>query len=161
MLIFYILGIALILGCVLAACTDISADGCFGISMILIIIGTVFTFSISDNEADRVEVKHETYEIISLEEAGLVPPYDETDYGVYTENGNIGVYCRLENGLIEFTEISDVEFRESMEPRYELIEYDHKEGAERHLKVNLYKSERIVYLPAGATIRPVYLTKEG
>lgn len=160
MLGLYIIIAVLILGCILAAGTDIPAEGCFAICMVIAVIGIAFTFSISDNEVDKVEVNHEVYEIISLEEAGLVPPYDESDYAVYTENG-IGFYCRAENGLIEFKEFSNVEFRESDEPRYEFIEYDHREGAERHLKVNLFLSERIVYLPTGATIRPVYLTKEG
>lgn len=160
MLVFYFIITALILGCILAAGTDISADGCIAICMVVLFVGVAFTFAISDNEADKVEVNHKVYEVISLEEAGLVPPYSESDYAVYTENG-IGFYYRTENGLIEFKEFSNVEFRESDEPRYEFIEYDHREGAERHLKVNLFSSEKIIYLPAGATIRPVYLTKEG
>ena len=160
MLGFYFVIAAFILGCILAAATDISVDGCFAICMVIVAVGAGFTFSISDNEADKVEVNHEVYEVISLEEAGLVPPYSESDYAVYTENG-IGFYCRTKNGLIEFKEFSNVEFRESDEPRYEFIEYDHREGAERHLKVNMFSSERIIYLPAGATIRPVYLIQEG
>lgn len=160
MLILYFIIAALILGFILAAATDFSIDGCIVVCVVVAFVGAAFTFAISDNEANKVEVNHEVYEVISLEEAGLVPPYSESDYAVYTENG-IGFYYRTENGLIEFKELSDVELRESNEPRYEFIEYDHGEGAERHLKINLFLPERIIYLPADATIRPVYLTKEG
>lgn len=160
MLWVYIAIVALIIGVCLAAGTDLSVEGCTAICLIIVFAGAGLTFSISDNEADKVETNHEVYEIISLEEAGLVPPYGENDYAVYTENG-IGFYYRAENGLIAFKEVSNVEFRESMEPRYEFIEYDHKEGAERHLKVKLFLPDKIIYLPADATIRPVYPVKEG
>ena len=160
MLGFYIAGFALLLIFVLCIFTDLSDDVNFGIFLAIVFCGAIFTFSISDNEKDKVEACHDTYEIISLAEAGLMPPYNENDYAVYTEKG-IGFYYRTENGLIEFKEISDVEFRESTEPRYEFIDYDHPEGVERHLKVDMFSDAHIIYVPAGATIRPVYLTKEG
>ena len=85
-----------------------------------------------------------------------------TDYGVYTEDGDVGFYCRMENGLIKYMEFSNVEIRVSdTKPRYERIEYDHKPGALRHFAINMYDTDKIIYLPKDATIRPVMQSTVG
>lgn len=159
MLWVYIAIIAFIIGLImlLAENSPFKTEDCFLAFTAITIIGLILTFLLSSTlDKHRVETEHQTYEIISLAEAGMVPPYGETDYGVYTEDGDVGFYCRMENGLIKYMEFSKVEIRFSdKNPRYEKIEYDHKSGVLRHLAINLYDTDRIIYVPKDATIRPV------
>lgn len=159
MLWVYIAIIAFIVGMImlLSNKSPFSTEDCFLAFAAITIIGLILTFLLSSTlDKHRVETEHQTYEVISLAEAGMVPPYGETDYGVYTEDGDVGFYCRMENGLIKYMEFSKVEIRFSdKNPRYEKIEYDHKPGALRHFAINLYDTDRIIYVPKDATIRPV------
>ena len=156
MLWLYLVLFSFILSLILVRFTDWAEDAIMFLCAFLGIVGLFFSFYISKDVEDRVAIVHDTYEVISLADAGLVPPYSETNYAVYTEEDTVGFYCRTENGLIEFKEIPNVIFCESEDARYEHFEYDHKEGLERHLKANLYANEDILYLPKGATISPIY-----
>ena len=156
MLWLYIALFSIILSFVLAHYTDWCEDAIMGLCAFIGVVGLFLNFYISRDIKDRVAVVHDTYEVISLADAGLVPPYSETNYAVYTEEDTVGFYCRTKNGLVEFKEVPNVVFCESEDARYEHFEYDHKEGLERHLKVNIYANEDILYLPKGATISPIY-----
>ena len=156
MLWLYIALFSIILSIVLIRVTDWSDDAIMILCSFIGVAGFFFNFYISVNPENKTIVVHDTYEVISLADAGLVPPYSETNYAVYTEEDTIGFYCRTENGLVEFKEVPNVVFCESEDARYEHFEYDHKEGLERHLKVNIYANEDILYLPKGATISPIY-----
>lgn len=156
MLWLYIALFSFILSLVLVRVTDWSDDAIMILCSFIGVAGLFFNFYISTDIKDRVVIVHDTYEVISLADAGLVPPYSETNYAVYTEDDTVGFYCRTENGLVEFKEVPNVIFCESEEARYEHFEYDHDEGIERYLKVNLYGNEDVLYLPKGATISPIY-----
>lgn len=165
MLWVYIAIIAFIVGMImlLSDRSPFRTEDCFLAFTAITLIGLILTFFLSSTlDKHRVETEHKTYEVLSLADAGLVPPYGETDYGVYTEDGDVGFYCRMENGLIKYMEFSNVEIRVSdTKPRYERIEYDHKPGALRHFAINMYETDKIIYLPKDATIRPVMQSTVG
>ena len=128
----------------------------FSSALIGLFFGAVLTGIICPKgEQWKTEVSNTSYEIISLADAGVKTPHAETDYCVYTENGKIGFYCRMENGLIEFKEASNVKFLNSENPKFEIVEYDHGNKFVRHMCMNPYTDEYIIYLPNASTICPM------
>lgn len=128
----------------------------FSSILIGLFLGAILTGMICPKgEQWRTEISNTSYEIISLADAGVKTPHTETDYCVYTENGKIGFYCRMENGLVEFKEASNVKFLNSENPKFEIIEYDHENKFVRHMCMNPYTDEYIVYLPNASTICPI------
>ena len=119
MLWLYLFLFSFILSLILVRFTNWAEDAIMLLCSFIGIVGFFFSFYISKDIEDRVAIVHDTYEVISLADAGLVPPYSETNYAVYTEENTVGFYCRTENGLVEFKEVPNVVFCESEDARYE------------------------------------------